>query len=63
MYNVDQADEDGDEMGDVCDGIRQIRGGSARCAAVSPASSGLMLFALSMVGLLRRRRQTEGGTR
>ena len=55
MYNVDQADDDGDGLGDVCDGIRQLRGAGSRCAAVTPATGGLGLLALSIIGLLRRR--------
>jgi MYXO-CTERM domain-containing protein len=57
-YNVDQADDDSDGLGDVCDGGRELRGGSSRCSAVSPASGGLLVMALGLAGLMRRRRTT-----
>jgi len=56
IYNTDQANQDNDEFGDVCDNIRQLRGGSSRCTAVSPASGGLMLLAIGLLGLITRRR-------
>jgi uncharacterized protein (TIGR03382 family) len=56
--NSDQEDKDQDGFGDVCDGGRQIRGAGARCASVSPASGGLVLLGMSLLGLTRRRRSS-----
>jgi hypothetical protein len=53
---VDQADKDQNGVGDICDGGRKLRGAGSRCSAVSPASGGLLVVGLALMGLARRRR-------
>jgi uncharacterized protein (TIGR03382 family) len=60
VANVDQADDDQDGIGDLCDGGRELRGGSSRCAT-GPAGGGLPVLLLSLAAIGLRRRESATG--